>query len=573
MSKISKKAEEKVEAVKTEKELHLDETVMNFMGGDSYKVNPLHTLELIASSSIFGEPKYYGLTDEQIAKLKLKRVEYEHEFHDDFFDMLMEALTGGKDEMSVAEKFERAIDASLDFNFKDTLLFAERLRKEFNMRLNPQVIMVRAAMHPKRREFTNKFPGLFGVIEDGVMQRADEPMTQLAYFLYMNGGKKSGIPTILKKAIAKKLSSLDAYQVNKYKNHEIGMIDSVRLSHANSEVLNELMKTGKVIVGESKKTWEQMRSGGASWTDILKTTKLGHMALLRNLCGIFKEIDDENVLKEQLENLKGGVLKGKQFPFRYYNAYCRVLNTKDDIHFKPQILDALEECLEISLKNLPHLKGRTMCLSDNSGSAWGQFTSEYGKTTVAVIDNLSSVIAAKCSDEGYVGKFGDKLLVTPIKKTDGVLSQAERITEEKYMDVGGSTEGGIWEFFDSAIKNKEHYDNIFIFSDQQAGTGGLYGTWEQKRAYESAGYECDAGMVNVFKLITDYRKKVNPKVNVYSIQTGGYDNALVPENSYRTSFLYGWTGKETLYADTLSKVFDKIDEDYANSKKKRDNEK
>ena len=52
-----------------------------------------------------------------------------------------------------------------------------------------------------------------------------------------------------------------------------------------------------------------------------------------------------------------------------------------------------------------------MCLSDNSGSAWGTIPTEYGSVTVAEIDNLSSVITSACSDEGYVGKFGDKLKV------------------------------------------------------------------------------------------------------------------------------------------------------------------
>lgn len=43
---------------------------------------------------------------------------------------------------------ERTIDEALDFNFEETLLWAVKLRKEFMMRLNSQVIMVRASMHP-----------------------------------------------------------------------------------------------------------------------------------------------------------------------------------------------------------------------------------------------------------------------------------------------------------------------------------------------------------------------------------------------------------------------------------------
>ena len=33
--------------------------VINYMGGTSYKVNPLDTLKMVTASSIFGEPQYY----------------------------------------------------------------------------------------------------------------------------------------------------------------------------------------------------------------------------------------------------------------------------------------------------------------------------------------------------------------------------------------------------------------------------------------------------------------------------------------------------------------------------------
>jgi hypothetical protein len=62
------------------------------------------------------------------------------------------------------------------------------------------------------------------------------------------------------------------------------------------------------------------------------------------------------------------------------------------------------------------------------------------------------------------------------------------------------------------------------------------------------------------KLIDKYRKEVNPKVNVYTVQTAGYDNVLVPENCYRTSILYGWTGKELVYADAINKFWDEFDQ-------------
>jgi hypothetical protein len=238
----------------------------------------------------------------------------------------------------------------------------------------------------------------------------------------------------------------------------------------------------------------------------------------------------------------------------------------NDIHHKGFIMDELEECIDIAIDNLPKLKGKTMCLSDNSGSAWGQFTSEFGTETVAEIDNLSSVIAGKCSeDEAIVGKFGDTLIEYPVSKRNGALYQAEKISDNRVSDVGGSTEGGIWKFFRDAINNKRWFDNIFIFSDQQAGTGGLYGTHRDMDEYldkygcRFTGWRRDEAYIDVFKLTLEYRKKVNPKVNIFSVQTGGYKNAVIPMMTYRCAILYGWTGKEVLFAKKYIDEWDAVE--------------
>lgn len=541
MSKLSKAVSEMNQI----NSLRLDETVENFMGGTSYVINPLDTLKMITASSIFGEPAYYRGSRSRKAYVVDRLVKG--------FSVIPEYYEGKTTE----DIMENAIDKSLDYDFNGTLEWAVTLRNDYFMRLNPQVIMVRAAIHPKRKEFTEAHPGKFDEINQKVMSRADEPMSQMAYYMYNNGGKKNNIPSILKRSWDKKISGIGRYQMAKYKNHEIGMINAVRLCHAHSNVIDELMQTGTVEVKDDDKTWENLRSAGKSWKEIFDTVNMGHMALLRNIRGVFTEVEDIEFCKKYMQKIKDTVIGSKQFPFRYYSAMNAV--KKSNCNHKPIIIDALEECMDIALANYPKLKGKTMCLSDNSGSAWGSFNSEYGSVTVANIDNLSSVITAACSDEGYVGKFGDKLITTPISKRTGVLNQAEVISHNQYSDVGGGTEGGIWEFFYNAIEKKEHWDNIFIYSDMQAGHGGLYGTYEQKDQYNRLGFSCGYGMINVFKLIQEYRKKVNPKVNVFSVQTAGYDNVVIPEYAYRTNIMYGWTGNEAVFAKAMIDQWDEIE--------------
>jgi len=588
MSKLSKAAKEMSAQDKTRKELHLDEAHKNHMGGDSYELNPLETLKLIACSSIFGEAKYYKEYEKDYKphnpetggrSFSTWYTETRMDFNTIAVDLSIKPVVSCDvlRTKSTSEVFEEAIDAALDYDFRGTIRFAMDLRTEYFMRLNPQIIMVRAAIHPKRKEFTEKNPGMFAAAQMVVMKRADEPAAQLAYYLYLNKGKKNQLPSILKRSIALKLGKLSKYQVNKYKNAEIGMINAVRLTHASSPVLDELMQTGSVKVDEEDKTWEQLRSGGMSWQEIVDKGVMPHMAMLRNIRNVFKEVEDLDFCKKYMTKLKDGVLKGKQFPFRYKSAYDVV---KEDyrINHRAYIMDTLEECIDISIDNLPKLKGTTVCLSDNSGSAWGAVTSEYGSTTIAEIDNLSSVIAAKCSDEGSVIKFGDRYKEYPISKRNGALSIAETVNETGGHDVGLQTEGGVWKWFAHVLDNEIKVDNIFIFSDMQAGTGGLYGTDEDMRDYIRGGYGCrirsrygeQFGFINVFKLILAYRKHVNPKVNVFTVQTAGYGDAVVPMMTYRCAILTGWTGKEVQFAAEYIKQWDEIEAKRESQKKKID---
>lgn len=544
MSRLSKVVKEQREATVLQK----DKVVKNFMDGESYTYSPLATLKMISASSIFGEPSYYR--DGGIGKRSTRYSARGNEIWSKLLDyIIIPKEYNGK---STTEIMTEAIDASLDYDYEGTLNWAVELRTVYNIRLNPQIIMVRAAIHPKRKEFTANNKVNFRFINCQVMQRADEPMVQIAYYLFINNGKKNNIPNILKRSWSDKLSSLKPYAINKYKNAEIGMINAVRICHANSENINELMSTGDIQVSNSETTWEQMRSAGKDWMYILENCNISHMALIRNLRNIFSEINNVAIADAVIAELKRGVLHGKQFPFRYYSAYKAIRDS--NVHHKDILLDALEDCVDISIANMPQLSGKTICLTDNSGSAWGTIPTEYGSVTIAEIDNLSSILTAKCSDEGYVGVFGDRLKIIPISKNDKVLRKLSEINKIG-KEIGMNTEGGIWTFFQKATKNKDKFNNIFIYSDMQAGHGELYGTSTQQQEYRHAG--CSCGMyINVFQCLLNYRRQVNKNVNMFSVQTAGYDNSVLPEYAYRTSMMSGWTGKEAMFAKMLIDIWD-----------------
>ena len=514
--------------------------VTNFMGGASYRVDPITTLKIVTASSIFGEPQYYrkGAFKDGVYKID-SNIET---------GSIIDLKFNGKKTSAI---MEAVIDEALDYDFKQVLTWAATLRQDYYMRLNPQIILVRAAIHKKRATFNKNNPNFFRNISKQIIRRGDEPASQLTYYLFIKGSK-NGIPTILKKVWKDKIESLSKKELNKYKHTHIGIIDTVRICHANNEQLNDLLNN-KQSISTKEKTWQNLRSEKSNWKHIVKEIKLPHMAMLNNLNGVFKEVRDSDTCNKLLNDLKAGVTNGKLFPYRYYQAY-NVLKSNLWLQNKTQILDALEDCMDISLKNLPRLKGKTVCLSDNSGSAWGQFSSSYGTNKIAVINNLSSVITASTSDSGEVVKFGDTIKRYPISSRNGVLYQAERISEATYGDVGGRTENGIWLFFKEAIAKKIHYDNIFIYSDQQAGTGGLYGI--NPSEYEDFSLGTIGAYIDLIKLVSTYRNQVNSNLNVFSIQTAGYDNVVLPQYLYRTSILTGWTGKESLFANKMIEIWD-----------------
>ena len=104
---------------------------------------------------------------------------------------------------------------------------------------------------------------------------------------------KSKIPSVLKRSSCDRIERMSRYEMAKYKNSEVGLINTIRVCHANNDLVNELMSTGTIEVKDEDKTWENLRSQGMSFKEIINTIKMPHMALLRNLRNIFKELKDD----------------------------------------------------------------------------------------------------------------------------------------------------------------------------------------------------------------------------------------------------------------------------------------
>ena len=371
------------------------------------------------------------------------------------------------------------------------------------------------------------------------------------------------------------------------------LVDLIRITHPKpTETITELVKTGKVEVADDEQTWEKLRSAKKTWQEINAQIRLPHMALLRNLRNIIEEYairEDRDAAKEDIvelvERLARGVKNGKQFPFRYFTAYkmlqggqteptrrCgkRKLALDEDepspnkyetmSEFKTIVLEGLNRCVLESVECIPPMKGRVDCLSDNSGSSRGALTSEYGSVRVFEIANLSAILTAYRSTEGgSVWIFGDRLVEYVVTKEKPILKQLEEVNAIGNT-VGGGTETGVWLFWQKCILEHRRLDTVFIYSDMQAGTGGLFVDGQEIAPLKQMGAAVDDGShVDVLKLVEIYRARVFSKANVFSVQVAGYDNSILPDIIYRGALLSGWTGKEAKLAYEMSELWDQIE--------------
>ncbi|MEQ8673189.1 MAG: TROVE domain-containing protein [Aggregatilineales bacterium] len=512
-----------------------DKAHLNWMGGPSYDINdPVLRLRLAAASCFFGEPMYYQRDVTDTRKVKHNPRSRLSDLQVTYLRETLHALDPQSWRgMSPAELMESAIDAALDADPEATLQEAVRLRQDEYIRVTPQVILVRAANHPSVRG-----TGLVRQYAPQIIQRADEPATGLAYQMARFG---KPIPNALKKAWRGALEGFSEYELAKYRleNRAVKTVDVVNVVHPKSEAVNKLVN-GELTVTD--RTWEGIISTkGANhdtWLEALDV--MGHMALLRNIRNLLQhEVKPERFVGKLLD----GAERGKQLPFRYYSAYRAVEKTAP-----PAVMDAIEEALMTSLRNLPSFNGRVMSLCDNSGSARGTATSSMGQMQIATIANLTAILTAMQADDGHIGVFGDRLETMPVRKRSSVfdvLTKAEKLGNK----VGGGTENGIWLFWDEAIRQKQNWDMVFIYSDMQAGHGGLFGT--KPEDYAQYAWHGNTRYIDVPALITSYRHEVNPDVLVFLVQVAGYQDTIIPEFYDRTYILGGWSDSVLRFADAM----------------------
>lgn len=392
-----------------------------------------------------------------------------------------------------------------------------------------------------------------------VIHRPDDMLEIAAYYNTncalpsSNKRKKKGITAAMKKGFETAISKLDAYKLAKYRGEgkDFKLIDIVNLVHPkaynNAEAIKALV-AGKL---KSSDTWEsELTQAGQKasneeelaefkkdvWVKLIKERKIGYFALLRNLRNIIEQAPE--IIEEALLLLtdKKLISKSLVLPFRYLSAYSEIekLNVKkvfekDGMGIQ-QILSAIEKAILLSIDNLPILEGKTVILSDNSGSMRGDgggnsLVSKMSSINTSNIANLFALLYWLKSDNTFVGLFGDRLLQPEIKRELGLFENF-KIVDRTGASCGGGTETGIFTMLQKMINEKIIANTIVIFSDCQIGSGcKWYGG-----GYHAASF---AGLFSEYK-------KINPNVRVYSIDLKSYGNTVFDGSVIKMA---GWSEK------------------------------
>jgi hypothetical protein len=555
-------------------DVYLDGLHLNYMNGVSfYAKNPLVELEMILYSSFLHEPSFYNpAMDSDIKQDVHKHLEH----------FLLFPSHNLKSRQRI---FFDSANRALSYDFKNTLQLAVKARRQFFMRKSPCELIAIAAAHVERPNFNKNNELFFRKIVKDVCYIPPDMISILDSWKLLKGSK-AGFPTILKKAFCDILEELSPYHMNKYRR---ACIDAINIAHPKENAyMKELLKSGKIKMEEKNLTWETLMCQYGSWEKTLSKLewKLPHMACLRNLRGFALKVRDEKLIRRYCDILEEGVIGGKQFPFQYLTAYesldrvSKTFSRRNDnkVFYKKGIRkcdlaimkESLERCIQKSIETLPKLKGETIILTDNSGSAWNSFQSSYGSKTIAEIGNMSALITGlSCEGPCVIGLFGDTLIEYEVDKKKSFFENYNAIQEivgTRGKNVGLNTENGLWVFFKRAMKNPEKYkfDNFFCYSDQQAGHGGLYGCdpemdkeWYWPCENENRG---NYNYIHLPKLIEHYRTIINKKLNVFTVQTAGYNDSICPQSLYRYDILAGWTGQESTFAYQKIQLWDKLEQ-------------
>ncbi len=377
-----------------------------------------------------------------------------------------------------------------------------------------------------------------------VIKRADEITELLAYYQLSNarnGAKKlNKMSKQIQKGIAESFNKFDEYQFAKYnRKTEISFKDALFLTHPKAVNETQQILFDKIITDnlQTPYTWEvelselgqqkfnsdhaKAKAFRQKWEELIKSGRLGYMALMRNLRNILEAEIESSAIRIVLDRLSDPreVRKAKQFPFRYLAAFNELEGLK--LNYVSAVLKALEKAIKVSAENISgfDLDTKVLLAADVSGS---MYTPVGGRSKIRCYDVglVLSMLLANRSENVVTGIFGDSWREVNHTGTD-ILSNVKRLNRME-GSVGYSTNG--YRVIEALINSKRKMDKVMMFTDLQlwdsrSGGNNLKGSW------------------------TNYKKKVAPNAKLYLFDLVGYGQTPLSIQRDDVYLIAGWSDK------------------------------
>lgn len=469
---------------------------VNLAGGEAFSLENESKLFQMVSSRLYGEGTYYQSADLQDAQI-----------------------------IGLVQEVGKT-------NPKFVLQLAAYCRNVLNLRTISQVLLVEASLIKECQPYVRSFTPV-------IVRRADELKEVLAYLNSKighigNGGREGqnknnsgSFPMALKKGLRDTFGNFNAYQLAKYNGGSgtTTLKDVLRLVHPKpkteeqSKIYYDLLHDSLPIPETWETTIPNWKSLGyeskkAAWEAIIP--KMGYMALLRNLRNFLEEgVDVQPVIDKLIDPEQ--VKRSKQIPFRFLSAYAMITHANaKNLLDRGAVLEAIERAMELSIENVPEIKGDTFSSADNSGSMGSAISEKSTVARSAIANTLQSILYAR-SRRAIASVFGTEFHTIVLSKR----AIMQNIRTAQITNTGSSTNGYLTVQYLNRTGTK--VDRIVIFTDEEVYGGSLN---EELRKY---------------------RRHVNPDVFVYIINVAGYGTSSVNPDNPRTCLINGWSDRFLQY--------------------------
>ena len=420
-------------------------------------------------------------------------------------------------------------------------------RTEMHLRSIPLLLLVELAKVHNGDDLVAR------AVEKTVL-RADEIMELLMCYQWRNPSadprKKLGkLSRQIQNGLQRAFNRFDEYQFAKYDrdNLEVKLRDALFLVHPKAKDEQQQALFDKIVNRqlETPYTWETELSAlgqqqfasdeektGAfrqKWEELVRSGKLGYMALMRNLRNMLQadvSFSDTQLVADRL-SAAAQVAKSKQLPFRYLSAYREI--EKVNSTGTSALMSALETAVHHSAANIEGFDENTRVLiaSDVSGSMmWARVSA---KSTVRLYDIgllLSMLLKNRCK-QVIAGIFGDTWKVVNMP-ADNIL-MATRQLDKLAGTVGYSTNG--FKVIDWLIEQNQVMDKVMMFTDMQM--------WDS------------TGSDSTFEKSWRRYKQMAPHAKLYLFDLAGYGQLPLRMAEPDVYLIAGWSDR---VFDVLSAV-------------------